>query len=155
MPIFRDPATVLQTVRADYERQWHLTWLAPAGFTDTFAMMVRGDVAGTSARLQPAEVHVHWDKVSLADLFRLFRGQDYGVRGIFSLDGTAKSDVDRHAVVAHTEPGEWTFSLQARAAQIHRWDLSERSDNPAATVNLEGGWNAGMRTISAIALRSG
>jgi len=45
--------------------------------------------------------------------------------------------------------GEWTFSVQARAAQIHRWDLSERSDNPAANVNLEGGWNTGMRSISA------
>src|SRR4029077_8871754 len=32
---------------------------------------------------------------------------------------------------------------------IHRWDLTERSDNPAANVNLEGRWNVGMRNISA------
>jgi len=39
--------------------------------------------------------------------------------------------------------------VQARAGQIHRWDLSERSDNPAANVSLEGGWNTAMRSISA------
>jgi hypothetical protein len=39
--------------------------------------------------------------------------------------------------------------VQARAAQIHRWDLTERSDNPAANVSLDGRWNAGMRNISA------
>ncbi len=124
-------------------------WRSGVELQSPGTLMVRGDVAGTSARLQPAEVHVHWGKVSLADLLRLLRGQDYGVRGTFSLDGTAKSGVAGHAVVAHTEPGEWTFSVQARTAQIHRWDLSERSDNPAANVNLEGGWNTGMRSISA------
>jgi hypothetical protein len=124
-------------------------WRSGVELQSPGTLMVRGDVAGTSARLQPAEVHVHWGKVSLADLLRLFRGQDYGVRGVFSLDGTAKSGVAGHAVVTHTEAGEWTFSMQARVAQVHRWDLSERSDNPAANVNLEGGWNTGMRSISA------
>ena len=124
-------------------------WRSGVELQSPGTLMVRGDVAGTSARLQPAEVHVHWGKVSLADLLRLLRGQDYGVRGVFSLDGTAKSGVAGHAVIAYAEPGEWSFSLQARAAQIHRWDLSERSDNPAANVNLEGGWNTGMRSISA------
>jgi len=124
-------------------------WRSGVELQSPGTVMVQGDVAGTSARLQPAEVHVHWGKVSLADLLRLFRGQDYGVRGTFSLDGTAKSGIAGHAVVARTGPGEWTFSVQARAAQIHRWDLSERADNPAASVSLEGGWNMGMRSISA------
>jgi len=124
-------------------------WRSGVELQSPGTLMVRGDVAGTSARLQPAEVQVHWGKVSLADLLRLLHGQDYGVRGTFSLDGTAKSGVAAHAVVAHTGPGDWTFSVQARAAQIHRWDLSERSDNPAANVSLEGGWNTGMRSISA------
>ena len=124
-------------------------WRSGVELQSPGTLMVRGDVAGTSARLQPAEVQVHWGKVSLADLLRLLHGQDYGVRGTFSLDGTAKSGVAAHAVVAHTGPGEWTFSVQARAAQIHRWDLSERSDNPAANVSLKGGWNTGMRSISA------
>jgi len=27
-------------------------------------------------------------------------------------------------------PGEWAFSLNARASRFHRWDLTERADNP-------------------------
>src|SRR6267378_5282429 len=67
----------------------------------------------------------------------------------FTLTGVSNDGVAGDAVVAHTGQGYWTFSVQARAAQIHRWDLSERSDNPAANVSLEGGWNTGMRSISA------
>ena len=122
-------------------------WRSGVTLQSTGTLLVRGDVAGTSARLQPAEVHLQWGKVSLADLFRLLRGQDYGVRGVFALDGTAKSGTSDR--IADMQPGDWTFSVQARAAQIHRWDLTERSDDPAANVNLEGRWNAGMRNISA------
>jgi hypothetical protein len=124
-------------------------WRSGVTLQSTGTLMVRGDVAGTSARLQPAQIQVHWGKVSLADLLRLSRGQDYGVRGIFALDGTAKSGDPGHALGDHTPPGEWTFSLQTRVAQIHRWDMSERSDNPAANVSLEGRWNTGMRSVSA------
>ena len=124
-------------------------WRSGVTLQSTGTLSVRGDVAGTSARLQPAEVHVHWGKVSLADLFRLLRGQDYGVRGVFALDGTAKSGAGDRMASGDVEPGDWSFSVQARAAQIHRWDLSERSDNPAANVSLEGRWNAGMRNVSA------
>jgi uncharacterized protein involved in outer membrane biogenesis len=124
-------------------------WRSGVTLQSTGTLLIRGDVAGTSARLQPAEVHVQWGKVSLADLFRLLRGQDYGVRGIFALQGTAESSASDRIAGADTHPGDWTFSIQAHAAQIHRWDLTERADNPAANVNLEGHWNAGMRNISA------
>ena len=40
-----DRAAVLETVRSAYRRQWRLNWLSPLGFTDTFAMMVRGEMA--------------------------------------------------------------------------------------------------------------
>jgi uncharacterized protein involved in outer membrane biogenesis len=121
-------------------------WRSGVTLQSAGRMMVRGDVAGTSSRLQPAELEVHWGKVSLADLLRLLRGYDYGVRGIFALDGTAKSGA---APRAGSEPGEWSFSAQAHVAQIHRWDLTERSDNPAVNVNFEGSWNLGTRTLSA------
>jgi hypothetical protein len=124
-------------------------WRSGVTLQSTGTLTVRGDVAGTSSRLQPAEIEVHWGKVSLADLLRLSRGYDYGVRGVFALDGTAKSGPATQAGGAGTQPGEWTFSAQARFAQIHRWDLSERPDNPAANVNLEGRWNTGMRNFSA------
>jgi hypothetical protein len=110
---------------------------------------VRGDVAGTSARLQPAEIHVHWDEVSLADLFRLIRGQDYGVRGMFALDAVARSGGFPQGAAEYLGPGEWSYSLQARATEIHRWDLAERRDNPGINVSAEGHWNAVTRSASA------
>ena len=44
-PPLPDAGAVLGAVRAAYERQWRLAWLRPLGFNDTFAMIVRGDVA--------------------------------------------------------------------------------------------------------------
>jgi hypothetical protein len=122
--------------------RWHLQleaqpWRSGVLLQSGGTLRVRGDVAGTSARLQPAEIELHWSDASLADVFRLFRGQDYGVRGLFALDATAKSGNAKE-----DQPGDWTFSVQGRAAQIHRWDLTERADNPRINVNLKGRWNA-------------
>lgn len=44
-PAANDPAKVLQTVRAEYARQFGLHWLDPLGFNDSFAMAVRGEDA--------------------------------------------------------------------------------------------------------------
>jgi osmoprotectant transport system substrate-binding protein len=44
-PPATDPPAVLASVRAAYELQWKLAWLAPLGFNNTFAMIVRGDTA--------------------------------------------------------------------------------------------------------------
>jgi glycine betaine/choline ABC-type transport system substrate-binding protein len=44
-PPSKDPAAVMAQVRAAYRQQWHLEWLRPLGFNNTFAMMVRGDIA--------------------------------------------------------------------------------------------------------------
>jgi hypothetical protein len=103
---------------------------------------VRGDVAGTSTRLQPAEITLHWSEASLADVFRLFRGQDYGVRGVFALDATARSGLAKDDA-----PGDWKFSVQGRAGQMHRWDLTERADNPRMNVNVKGRWNVGAESL--------
>ncbi|HKW31580.1 MAG TPA: AsmA family protein [Candidatus Acidoferrum sp.] len=112
-------------------------WRSGVLLQSTGTIRVRGDLAGASARLQPAQITLHWNEGSLADVFRLLHGQDYGVRGFFALDATAKSDG-----LAHDAPGDWTYSVQARARQIHRWDLTERADNPGLNVNVNGHWNA-------------
>lgn len=112
-------------------------WRSGVPLQSTGSIRVQGDLAGTSARLQPARITLHWSEGSLADVFRLLHGQDYGVRGLFSLDAAAKSDG-----VAPDAPSDWTYSVQARARQIHRWDLTERADNPAFSVNVNGHWNA-------------
>ena len=116
-------------------------WRSGAALQSAGTVFVRGDVAGTSTRLQPAEIHVHWDQASLADLLRLFRGRDYGVRGLFALDATAKSGGVDSKDSANTRLGDWSYTLKARATQIHRWDLTERSDNPRMNVNLLGRLN--------------
>jgi osmoprotectant transport system substrate-binding protein len=41
----RDAKAVLERVRAEYQRQWNLTWLPPLGFENTFAMVVRKDAS--------------------------------------------------------------------------------------------------------------
>ena len=112
-------------------------WRSGVLLQSTGTIRVGGDLAGTSARLQPAQIMLHWSEGSLADVFRLLHGQDYGVRGLFTLDASAKSDG-----IAHEGSGDWTYSVQARARQIHRWDLVERADNPALNVNINGHWNA-------------
>jgi len=112
---------------------------------------VQGDIAGTSARLQPAQLTVHWEKVSLADLFRLLRGRDYGMRGVFTLDGSLKSGTSEAGSGSSSETlsGQWTFFAEARAAQIHRWDLIERSDNPRLRLGVKGHWNVAAGNVRA------
>jgi hypothetical protein len=119
-------------------------WRSGVSLQSAGTIKVNGDVAGTSARLQPAEITLHWSDASLADVFRLLRGQDYGVRGAFALDAAAKSGFAKEE-----GPEDWTFSLQSRASQIHRWDLTERADNPRLNLNLRGRWNVGARKLIA------
>ncbi|HEY1468793.1 MAG TPA: AsmA family protein [Candidatus Acidoferrum sp.] len=126
-------------------------WRSGVQLQSTGTLQVSGDVAGTLARLQPAEIHMHWEKVSLADLFRLITGNDYGVRGQLALDGTAS--VGKPVVGQSYEEGKWQFAVQARASQIHRWDLTERDDNPRIDVNAKGKWDLAAGEGSAEELR--
>jgi len=114
-------------------------WRSGVQLQSTGTLQVSGDVAGTLARLQPAEIQVHWEKVSLADLFRLITGNDYGVRGQLAVDGTAT--IGKPVAGQSYEEGKWQFALQLRASQIHRWDLTERDDNPRIDVNAKGKWD--------------
>jgi len=44
-PPLSDRAAALAAVRTAYRERWGLEWLAPLGFNDTFAMIVRGETA--------------------------------------------------------------------------------------------------------------
>jgi osmoprotectant transport system substrate-binding protein len=44
-PLNADPQAVFQTVASLYQSRFHLTWLPPLGFNDSFAMTVRSDDA--------------------------------------------------------------------------------------------------------------
>ena len=132
-------------------------WRSGVALQSAGTVQVRGDVAGTSARLQPATFAVRWNKVSLADLFRLLDGKDYGVRGTFALEATAKSgspaDTTDTANVDSSNDsfvgGDWSYSVKASAAQIHRWDLTERSDNPGLTATVQGRCNVALKKLTA------
>lgn len=126
------------------EGRWRLRleaepWRSGVALQSTGTLQMVGDVAGTSARLQPAQIRLHWGKVSLADLFRLVTGNDSGVRGEFALDGNAS--VGAGSPDTDARSSKWRFELQARAGQIHRWDLTERADNPRINVNVKGVWD--------------
>jgi hypothetical protein len=105
---------------------------------------VSGEVAGTSVRLRPAHLRVSWAKSSLADVFRLLGGRDFGVRGTFAGEATADSDESSLPETEHVALGDWTFAIQARATEIHRWDLAERDDNPRIGLRLKGHWNPAL-----------
>src|SRR6202045_416496 len=132
-------------------------WRSGVALQSAGTVQVRGDIAGTSARLQPASFAVRWNRVSLADLFRLLHGKDYGVRGTFELEATAKSGAppddteatNSRALNDSFVGGDWSYSLRASAAQIHRWDLTERSDNPALTANVQGRCNVALKKLFA------
>jgi hypothetical protein len=128
-------------------------WRSGVALQSVGTLHVQGDLAGTSARLQPARIAVHWDDVSLADLFRLLRGRDYGIRGLLTLDGTLKSGTSPDAASAEAAGGIWSFSAEARAAQIHRWDLNERKDNPQVRFDVDGHWNVAAGTVRAESIR--
>jgi len=71
----RDASTVLQQVRDSYS-QWHLKWLDPLGFDNTFAMVVRTDLArqlgvqslsDSAKRPEPWKLGVGYEFVQRAD----------------------------------------------------------------------------------------
>lgn len=113
-------------------------WRSGVQLQSTGTLQVAGYVAGTSARLQPAQIQLHWEKASIADLFRLITGNDSGVRGDFALDGNAS--IGMGTAATELPSSEWRFVLQARARNIHRWDLTERDDNPRVNVSVKGLW---------------
>ena len=45
LPPSADPRAVLDEVRSAYEKRWRIDWLAPFGFNNSFAMVVRGEDA--------------------------------------------------------------------------------------------------------------
>ena len=61
-PLEANGPAVLEKVRSGYARQWRLTWLAPLGFNNTFAMMVRGETArsGNLSTLSQAAAAHAW-----------------------------------------------------------------------------------------------
>jgi glycine betaine/choline ABC-type transport system substrate-binding protein len=77
-----DPAGVYRRVNAAYEQRFHLRWLEPLGFNDTFAMVVR---SGDAARLKQPTL-----SAARTRQWRLGVGYEFLTRGdgLQSLDKT-------------------------------------------------------------------
>lgn len=88
---------------------------------------VTGHIGGTSSRLRPAAIEIAWTDASIADLLRLARGDDYGLRGDIAVSFNA--DTDPSGLV-----NGWVLSGAAELRGLHRWDMAARPDNPLLNV---------------------
>jgi uncharacterized protein involved in outer membrane biogenesis len=114
-------------------------------------LRLSGQLGGTQARLRPAQLELRWSKASLADVFRLLRGRDYGVRGQMDMEVSVRSGLpadsareqrQEGANIASDEPAtNWRFNLRARARGIHRWDFPERPGDPSLNLSADLAWN--------------
>ena len=106
-----DPAAVLATVSEAYRRQWHLEWLKPLGFVDTFAMIIRGEDArraGISTLSQAAQ----------AQSWRLGAGPEFASRAD-GLDGLLKT----YNLRTEGTPLNMDLGLLYAALDSHRVDM--------------------------------
>jgi AsmA family len=90
---------------------------------------VTGHIGGTSSRLRPAALEISWNGASISDLFRLARGDDYGIRGNVAI-----------SISAHTERSDlvngWVLNGMAAIRGLHRWDMAARADNPLLNFTI-------------------
>lgn len=108
-------------------------------------LRLRGTIAGTSARLQPAQLSLTWREASLADAIRLARGLDLGARGQIEADLSARVEPRSASAAAAPSPGGavWSVAMTARLSGVHGWSLPERSGDPSANLAIQAQWRAG------------
>jgi hypothetical protein len=99
-------------------------WRAAVLTQQPGVIRVTGHIGGTSSRLRPAALNISWTDASIADFFRLARGDDLGIRGDIAI-----------FVRAHTHPSRpingWVVDGKAEVRGLHRWDMAARPDNPS------------------------
>jgi hypothetical protein len=112
---------------------------------DIGTLRVRGSIAGTTARLQPAELDLTWREASLADTLRLVRQDDFGMRGQLAVDLNARIAPQQSPVTPGADSGgaQWSISGVTRLTGLHGWRLPARSTDPAANIAVEIGWRLG------------
>jgi uncharacterized protein involved in outer membrane biogenesis len=111
---------------------------------DSGTLRITGVIAGTSARLQPAELQLTWSDASVADALRLLLGYDSGIRGTMQLQISAATSLTAPPAPA---PAQWNLTLAAQIANLHSWELPIRDDNPQISMRASGGWQAGTHRL--------
>jgi hypothetical protein len=112
---------------------------------DIGTLRLRGTIAGTSARLQPAQLNLTWRDASVADALRLARRDDFGMRGELAVDLNARvAPPDASpASAANVGGAQWSISGVARFTGIHAWNLPGRPSDPAVNFSLDASWRLG------------
>jgi AsmA-like C-terminal region len=112
---------------------------------DIGTLRLRGSIAGTTARLQPADLNLTWRDASLADALRLVRQDDYGMRGGLAVNLNARIAPPETSLVqdAKSAGAQWSISGVARLVGFHGWRLPERDTDPAANLSVEASWRLG------------
>jgi hypothetical protein len=112
---------------------------------DIGTLRVRGSIAGTTARLQPAQLNLTWRAASLADTLRFVRQNDYGMRGLLAVDLDARIDPANSSAVGGADSGaaQWSISGAARLTGLHGWRLPERGADPTANLSTDITWRPG------------
>jgi AsmA-like protein len=114
---------------------------------DAGTLTLIGTVAGTAERLRPAALALTWSDASLADGLRLAGGRDFGVRGTFAADLTARIADAPPSGSGQNAAAQWTFGGNVRFAGIHRWDLAGRTVNPGVSFSFDAAWRPGERQL--------
>ena len=119
---------------------------APIVLQNAGTLRLRGTVAGTSARLRPANFALTWEDASLADALRLADGTDRGVRGALSAQlSAAIASPSAAANGASPNAGQqWNLQGALRLSGVHRWDLGESPRDPAINATLAADWRPGQ-----------
>jgi hypothetical protein len=112
---------------------------------DIGTLRLRGSIAGTTARLQPAEINLTWRAASLADTLRLVRQDDYGMRGLLAVDLNARIAPSESSPIRDANSGgaQWSISGVARLTGMHGWRLPGRDTDPSANLSVEINWRPG------------
>ena len=112
---------------------------------DIGILRLRGLIAGTTARLQPAELALSWRAASVADTLRLIRQDDFGMRGQLDMDLSARiAPVESSSIHGANSGGaQWSISAMARLSGMHGWRLPEHDTDPAANLSAEIDWRLG------------
>lgn len=102
---------------------------------------VRGAIGGPDSRILPADLTATWNEVALADVMRLLRGSDFGIRGELG------AIVRIQAAAAPPADPQWSFAGSARVQALHGAALPPRGTDPALNLRVEAEWQPARARI--------
>ena len=93
-PVRRDPAEVLRIVTDAYRQQFHAEWLAPFGFNNTYAIVVREEDAEQKGLKTLSDLAAVSSQFVIGFMFEFSERQD-GYRGLVETYGMSFKDEPR------------------------------------------------------------